>query len=443
MRTFCSLILATLALGCGAGYAAKLDSRANIERAVERVEAGQQALARVYLEPALIDPRLSPAERSRAYYIRGYSFFAQGLYASAAKDYHHALEFNPGNPVVLAAVAQLHLEGHGVDRSPELAVDLFRQAAEAGLPEGELRMGYLYLQGMGVAQDIDEARNWFGKAAEGGSALAMLQMAQTWRQPWAADPDPEQALEWLERAHAAGAVDALAYAGFMFEGGEFGAPDMDAARARFESAATAGSALARAKLAHLYLTGEGSAGDLGRALTLFTQAAEQNHPAGYMGLAYLYESGTGVAENAETALAWYTRAGEAGVIDAQLWLAYTALREGGLEGQRRALDWLARAAAQNNPRAMNDYAWLLATSEHAELRDGARAVSLARRAVARDRNASFLDTLAAAYAEVGQFEQAIALQQEALATLPEEAAQLAAELAAHLEAFETGRPWRE
>jgi len=443
MRTLCYLALVAVALFCASAHAAKLDSRANIERAVELVEAGQLALARVYLEPALIDPRLSPAERSRAYYIRGYSFFAQGLYASAAKDYHHALEFNPGNPVVLAAVAQLHLEGLGVDRSPALAVDLFRQAADAGLPEGELRMGYLYLQGMGVEQDLDEARRWFGKAAESGSALAMLQMAQTWRQPWTDEPDPEQALAWLERAHAAGAVDALAYAGFMFEGDELGEPDIEVARERFEAAATAGSALARAKLAHLYLTGEGVAVDLERALALFTQAAEQGHPAGYMGLAYLYESGTGVAEDTEAALDWYTQAAEVGVVDAQLRLAYAALRRGGLDGQRMALDWLARAAAQNSPRAMNDYAWLLATSEYAELRDGTRALSLARRAVARDRNPSFLDTLAAAYAEAGQFEQAITLQREALAAVPEDATQLAAELAAHLEAFESGRPWRE
>jgi len=164
--------------------AAAIDSRTQIERAIELVEAGALDLARVYLEPALIDPRLSPGERSRAYYVRGYSYFAEGLYASAAQDYHRALEFDPGNSVVLSAVAQLHLEGRGVDQSPALAVDLFRQAAEAGLPDGKLRLGILYLQGIGVEKNLDEARRLLGEAAAEGSAQAMLQMAQSWRKSY-------------------------------------------------------------------------------------------------------------------------------------------------------------------------------------------------------------------------------------------------------------------
>jgi len=426
-----------------AGPAAALDSRTQIERAVELVDEGQHALARVYLEPALIDHRLSPGERSRAYYVRGYSFYAEGLYASAAKDYHHALEFNAGNPVVLSAVAQLHLEGLGVDRSPELAVDLLRQAADAGLPEGKLRMGNVYLQGIGVERDLHEARRWLGEAADEGSAQAMLQMAQTWRKPWTDEPDPAQAINWLERAHAAGAKDALAYAGFMFEGGELGEPDPVLARERFAAAAAAGSALGKAKLAHMYLIGEGASADPAQALALFREAAEQGHPAGYMGLGYLYESGTGVAADAAEALRWYRRAADAGMVDAQLRMAYTALRRGDLDGDLEAADWLARAATGSDAQAMNDYAWLLATSEHAEVRDGPRALSLARRAVEQERTPSYLDTLAAAYAEFGLFDQAVATQREALAAAPEGSSALTTELTTHLEAFEARRPWRE
>lgn len=440
LLTLISVVIATLAAPLGA---AALDSRASIERAVALIEGGERALARAYLEPALIDPRLSAGERSRAYYIRGYSFYADGYFNSAAKDYHHALEFDPGNPVVLSAVAQLHLEGLGVDRNPALAVNLFQQAADAGLPEGQLRMGYLYTQGIWVEQDLDEARRWFALAAAGGSAQAMLQMAQTWRRPWAERPDAQAALEWLERAHGAGAVDALAIAGFMFENGEFGTPDPAQARARFEAAAAAGSGLASAKLAHLYLAGEGVPQDDARARALFQAAAERGHPAGFMGLAYLYESGTGVPEDPGQAHAWYRRAAEAGILDAQLRLAYTALGRGDLDGHREAARWLALAAARNDPQAMNDYAWLLATSPHDELRDGTRALSLARRAVARDRNPSFLDTLAAAYAELGLYNKAVATQEEALTAAPADATRLIAELRAHLEAFRAGRPWRE
>jgi TPR repeat protein len=442
-----------LALFCvtlvAAGQAAALDARAQIERAVELVEAGDHALAQVYLEPALIDPRLSPAERSRAYYVRGFSFQAQGLFASAAKDYHHALEFNPGNPVVLASVAQLHLDGLGVDRNPELAVDLLRQAADADLPDGMLRLGYLYLHGMGVEKNLELAREWLTKAAEKGSPQAMLQMAQSWRKPFTDPPVPEQAVDWFERAHEAGALDALAFVGFMIEGGELGEPDPVRGRERFAAAAEAGSALGQAKLAHMYLDGEGGPADVTEALRLFRASAAQGHPAGLMGLGYLYEAGVGVPADPEEALRWYTRAAEAGMVDAQLHLAYTALRRDEPEERREAADWFARAAMQGNPQAMNDYAWLLATSPDAELRDGPRALTLARRAVALERSPSHLDTLAAAYAELGRFTQAVATQRDALAAVaaldprPANAAALEQELSAHLEAFEAGRPWRE
>src|SRR5690606_26762134 len=108
------------------------DPHESVERAIELIEQGAYELARTYLEPALIDYRLNAAERSRAYYARGYSYYAQGMYVSAYKDYNRALEFHPGNPVVLTAVAQMHLGGQGVDPDPLLGVAFLEQAAEAG-----------------------------------------------------------------------------------------------------------------------------------------------------------------------------------------------------------------------------------------------------------------------------------------------------------------------
>ena len=65
--------------------------------------------------------------------------------------------------------------------------------------------------------------------------------------------------------------------------------------------------------------------------------------------------------------------------------------------------------------ALNNLAWLLATSADATLRDGAEAVRLAERAcrLTQDKDATTIGTLAAAYAETGRFTDAVAAGQKA------------------------------
>ena len=439
--TLTCFVWAAVAVSSPAALA--LDSRAYIERAVELIEAGEHELARAYLEPALIDFRLNAGERSRAYYLRGYSYFDQKLYVSASKDYNRALEFYPGNPAVLLALAQMHLEGLAVEHDPELGVAFLEQAAQADHPPASLRLGVAYLRGMGVEQDVEAAREWLTDAAEAGLSPAMLYLGQSYREPFADPPDPELAAEWFRKAEEAGEPDALAHLGFMAEEGEGGEADPDAARDYFRRAADAGSALGQAKVAHMYLTGDGVDADPALALELFRDAADQGHPTGYMGLAYLYDSGTAVEQDDAQALTWYERAAEAGVPEAQLRLAYLGMARGDLPGQQQAGKWLAEAAAQNNVQALNDYAWLLSTSPFAGIRNGQQAVTLALQAVNHNRNPAYLDTLAAAYAETGKFDRAVEIQQEALAMVEEGDAALTAELTSHLVAFQAGKPWRE
>ena len=70
----------------------------------------------------------------------------------------------------------------------------------------------------------------------------------------------------------------------------------------------------------------------------------------------------------------------------------------------------------NNIGMINDLAWILATAPDDSVRDGARAVQLAERArqLSPRPNAAVLSTLAAAHAESGHFDQALALSQQVL-----------------------------
>ena len=71
---------------------------------------------------------------------------------------------------------------------------------------------------------------------------------------------------------------------------------------------------------------------------------------------------------------------------------------------------LALELKPDDVRTLNDLAWLLATCPQDHLRSGPEAVELARRAqqASGGKDPDVLDTLAAAYAEAGQFPNALA-----------------------------------
>ena len=106
----------------------------------------------------------------------------------------------------------------------------------------------------------------------------------------------------------------------------------------------------------------------------------------------------------------------------------------------------ARAIQPGNPQLLNNLAWALATCPEASVRNGTRAVELARRAdqLAGGSNPQILGTLAAAWAEAGKFPEAVTTARRALAlaTAQTNAPQVEA-LRARLALYQAGQPFRD
>jgi membrane associated rhomboid family serine protease len=91
------------------------------------------------------------------------------------------------------------------------------------------------------------------------------------------------------------------------------------------------------------------------------------------------------------------------------------------EGKEEAASWFRQSAEQGYVPAMNDLAWMLATDQDDSVRNAAEAIEWARRACEKDgwALAAYIDTLAAAYAEADQWEDAVATQRMAIEKLSE------------------------
>jgi len=100
----------------------------------------------------------------------------------------------------------------------------------------------------------------------------------------------------------------------------------------------------------------------------------------------------------------------------------------------------------NNIQALNDTAWLLATSADAALRNGSEAIPLAQHAVqlTSGRALELIGTLAAAFAEAGDFDKAIDAEQHAIDLATQQGnSRLAAVLSARMAQLQARTPIRQ
>jgi len=416
------LLLTTLT--CTAGPSAH-DTLRHFERALERGEAGERDLARGLLDPVLISPHITADLRARAYYARGLFHYLDGYWVSAGQDYRRALEFDSDLAPALSALAWLHLHALGVSWHPQRAISLYERAAAAGYDEAQFNLGLLLSQGRIAEPDPARALKWFEAAAAQGHVEAMAQAGQLLlrNRPEGSYPSAvERARSHLESAADRGHLRAQLELGMLLSQAAEAGVEAGAAARWLQTAAAQGSAAAQSRLGYLYLHGNGVPKDADRARQWFGEAARQGDSSAQTHLGWMFDRGIGGLADPERAFTWYRRAAQRDHPTAQFNLALLYQSGRGVHADdHQARRWFERAAATGSESARGALAWLLATAGDPSVRDPERAIELARQAVAEAPSASWLDTLAAALATSGRFDDAIVVQQQALAVLEEEA----------------------
>lgn len=363
---------------------------------------------------------------------RGNRALLAGDFADAERLFHRATEADPGNPEAwrslgMARSRQGDVEGEiealrrGLESDPDhvwLHADLGSaylaarrlNEAEAEFDAALARAPDLARAHQGKGQILASREQWaaarphLDAAMEGGSPGPRLRRLHAVARARTGDVDG--AVEVLRELRAAarddvGHRDALA--NVLEEAGR------TAEAAAVYSATPDAPPEQRAELARLRGELLWRGGEREAALEAFAAgvaAAPESSPAHLA-----YGNALQVAGRREQALEQFRRAVELDPSDRRAWLSEGLLLvvEKRWEEARERLDE-AVELHPDDPALAHALARLLATAPLARVRDGVRAIELARQALAAEGSLEHSETVAMALAEAGQFEQAIAWQ---------------------------------
>ncbi len=186
-------------------------------------------------------------------------------------------------------------------------------------------------------------------------------------------------------------------------------------------------------------------GDFATAFLELRPSAEEGNVDAQNILGTMYAKGQGVPQDYAEALKWRRLAAAQQNANAQYNLGFMYDKgQGVAQNYGEALKWYRLAAGEGHQFAPNNIAWILATAADAEIRDGEEALRLAQQALESGADPVIIDTLAAAYAEVGLFEKAVREQRRAI-DMARSAGELdvVADREGRLKLYRNGRPYRE
>jgi TPR repeat protein len=317
----------------------------------------------------------------------------------------------------------LLVEYHTLNARAPLADTARRRAAEAGHAGSQRDLALRALREGGERAPASAWRPGLEAAAHGGDAIAMRALSAIAQR----EGDWKAAEAWLLGAVDDGDVEAQYDIGRLYETGHRDlSGTLTDAIATYESLAGIrddDGNEARRRLAAFAAQGRGMKRNLRRVRTLLTPDAERDVVESQTMLgALLLNYGESAADFAEGER-WFQRAVAAGFDGARndyaLWLH--ARDDGTTEHRRHGLTLLRAVGPQSSHYrpTLNNLAWLLCVSAHADTRDPAAGMTVARELErGGDLQPSWLDTVAACHAANGDTAAALRLQQRAIDALP-------------------------
>jgi len=128
------------------------------------------------------------------------------------------------------------------------ALQLFREAANAGDSKSMMKLGEMYSNGAGVSTNNTDAFHWYVKAADAGDPQAMLHLGAMYSLGMGVSQNFHEAAHWFQLAADAGNPSAMFDLGWLYENGQGVPKDLERAGKLYRQAATRGNEAAKRRL---------------------------------------------------------------------------------------------------------------------------------------------------------------------------------------------------
>lgn len=228
-----------------------------------------------------------------------------------------------------------------------LRFELWKKAAELGVPEAQWFIGSCYENGIGTKKDDGEAVRWYQPAAEQGSPESQTSLANCLYYGQGVDENKAAAVKLYRVAADHGYAEAQNSLGICYINGDGVSEDSKEAVKWLQMAAVQGYPPAQTSLADCLQSGNGIELNDTEAVKWYRSAADQGYPEAENSLADCLRDGAGVEKNEAESAKWYRIAAEHGLAEAQWNLGFCYNQGRGVQcDDTEAVKWFRKAAEQ-------------------------------------------------------------------------------------------------
>ncbi|PKY48148.1 HCP-like protein [Rhizophagus irregularis] len=181
------------------------------------------------------------------------------------------------NNIALFDLANMYIDGEGVDKNYDKAFELSKKLAEKEYSGGINLLGYCYDNEIGTDIDKEKAVELYQKAANLGNCLAMYNLAHMYSDGEGVEVNYNKSFELLEKSAEKGYSDAISMLGYCYSNGIGTVTNKQKAFEKYQIAANLGNSCAQYNFGLMYEKGNGTEKNIEQAIHWYKKSAGQGY----------------------------------------------------------------------------------------------------------------------------------------------------------------------